>query len=116
MADFAPGNAPILNSAGEQTNPTTATVLADTGAVPYGGYYEARVIVSADATAQFDVQRRNAANGANVGSVVTFYCPANDSRQIVLLYTLEAGERIRVMVNQNLTGVAVATVQVEQRQ
>ena len=108
----------IRDSQGEQTNPTTATVMADTGALidtstAYtggGGIYEVLVSLSATALAEFVVQRRNVANGASVGDVFVFYCPANAGRDVPLRFEVEAGERIRVMMNANLTGDAVANI------
>lgn len=115
MADFGLGNRPILDSQGEQTNPTAGTVMADSGAVPFGGPYEARIIINASAAAQFQVQRRNTANGANVGAVVGLYVAAGQGAQFVLLYVLEANERLRVTMDDNLTGTGWASVQLEQR-
>ena len=105
-------NTIALQSQGEQTNPTTATVLADTGAVApvNGGRFIVWVTIATDANAQFDIQRRNAANGANVGSVPTVYVPANDTRQFSFAFSLEAGERIRVVPNANITGVCAVTL------
>jgi hypothetical protein len=116
MADFALGNAPILNSVAISTNPTAGTVMADSGAVPYAGLYEVNVIIGQSAAATFTIQRRNAANGANVGSTVDLFGAAGQSGQYRLLYTLEITERVRVVMQANLTGTAAAAVQIEQRQ
>ena len=109
------------DSQGEATNPTTATVMADTGVIQDGtggfnnggGVFEILVVASATATAEFVVQRRNSANSANVGDVVIFYCPANNTVSVPLRFELESGERFRVMMNANLTGDAVATIQAQ---
>lgn len=106
------GNPPVLDSAGKQTNPTTATVLADTGAL-VAGLYEVRVLLGASAAAIFALERRNAANGANVGDVPAIYVPAAGSLYAVFTYVLEASERLRVVMETNLTGTAAATLQVE---
>ena len=100
-----------VQSNGEQTNTTTATVLADTGALtPNGGRFVVWVTFATDANAQFDIQRRNAANAANVGSVPTVYVPANDTRQFSFAFALGAGERIRVVPNAGITGVCAVTL------
>ena len=113
------------DSQGEATNPTTATVMADTGILGTlrpgstdaywggGGIYEVLVTTSATAVAEFVLQRRNVANNANVGDVHIFYVPANQTVAIPFRMEAEAGERFRVMMNANLTGDAVANVQAQ---
>lgn len=105
-------NSIFVQSNGEQTNPTTATVLADTGALApsNGGRFLVWVTIASDANAQFDIQRRNSANSANVGSVPTAYVPANDTRQFSFAFTLDASERIRVVPNANITGTCAVTL------
>jgi hypothetical protein len=112
MAVRADGNPPILASEGQKSNPTTATLMADTGALK-AGLYEVRLIIGANDTAVFVFQRRNAANGANVGAVPVIYCAAGLSPEYVLLVTAEEGERFRVMMQTNHTGTAAATIQAE---
>jgi len=104
----APTNTIGFNSAGEQTNPTTATVLATTGSKPHGRYI-CWVTISSTVAAQFDVQHRNAADGGNI-EVATVYVPLNDSRQYVFGFVLEADERVRIVPNANITGDAVAVI------
>jgi hypothetical protein len=115
MSQFARGNAPIFNSVAEATNPASGAVMADTGAVAFRGLYDVRVIIGASATATFDVQRRNAANNANVGSVVTLYAAAGQSSEFILTYALDVGERIRVVMHASLTGTSTCAIQIEQR-
>lgn len=119
-------NYPLLtDSQGEQTNPTTATVMADTGALGNaytsdigaqtyykggGGIYEVTGSASATATAEFVIQLRNAANGANVGDTQVFYCGANTTVPFFFKFEVENGQRIRVMMNTNLTGDAVVDI------
>lgn len=104
-------NYPVIrDSQGEQTNPTTSTVLADTGAIPLGGIYEITVISSASALGEFLIARRNAANDANVGDTVHFYSPASTTVAFVLPFEIEKNERVRVIPQANLTGDAVVTV------
>lgn len=104
------GGYPVtLDASVDTTNPTTTTILADTGALP-GGVYEARFVFGASAAAIFAIQRRNAANDANVGDAVNVYCPANDSKHLALRWELEVNERLRVTMQTNLTGDASAAV------
>ncbi len=113
-------NYPVIrDSQGEQTTPTAATVMADTGAIGAvggqdgGGVYEITVVVSATAIAEFALQRRNAANGANVGDVHVFYCPAG-SFTFKWVDELEKGERFRIVMDTTLAaGVAVANIAVQ---
>lgn len=104
-------SSPILrDSSAVETNPTTSTILADTGAITPGGIYEARFVLGASAAAIFAIQRRNVANDATVGDVVLVYVAAGQSECPILRFELEAGERLRVTMAANLTGTAGATV------
>ncbi len=98
-----------LDASVKTTNPTTSDILADTGALA-AGMYEARVLVGASAAAIFAVQRRNAANDANVGDVVVIYCGAGVSVQHPLRMQIEPNERIRVTMEANLTGTGAAAI------
>lgn len=98
----------IKDSQGEQTNPTTSTVLATTGAVSATGYYEVIVTASASANAQFQFQHRNAADDGNTSDALGFYILANSVGQFREVVFLNASERCRVMVDANLTGTAWA--------
>lgn len=117
---FRAANFPvIIDSQGESTNPVATTVMADTGALTSGtggytltggGVYEVLVVASATALAEFAVQRRNAANGANVGDVQIFYVAASGCVSVPFRFEAENGERFRVVMNANLTGDAVANI------
>lgn len=106
------GNKPTLDAGAKETNPDTTDVMADSGALS-AGIYDVRVIIGASAAAIFQVERRNADNDASVGDVVILYCAAGQSAQFALPYVLEEGERVRVMMNANLTGTAAAAINVE---
>lgn len=101
---------PIVDSQGEQTNPTTSTVMADTGTVTNPGFYEVFAVISATANAQFQLEHRNAANDGNTSDACVCYCAANAPAVLKGIYFVNASERLRVMMNANLTGDAVATV------
>lgn len=112
MALRSLGNAPIIESAGEQTNPSDADVIADTGALA-AGIYEVRVTVGASAAADVALERRNAANSGNVGDVPVIKVPAGQTCQYVFTYKLELSERLRVIMDDALTGTIAATLNVE---
>lgn len=97
-----------FNSAGEQTNPGTSTVLATTGAKPHGRYL-CLVTLSCTVNTQFDIQRRNSTDASTI-STLTVYVPANDSRQVTVGLVLEASERVRVVPNAAIVGDAVAAI------
>lgn len=115
MADRS-ANFPIVrDTQGTQTNPTTATVMADTGAITAAqggaGIYEVLVTGSASASAIFSVQVRNAANDGNIGDVHSFRVAANTTVAIPYRFELlERSQRFRVMMHTNLTGDAEANV------
>lgn len=115
MAQRQPGNKPLIGSVAIATNPTSGTLMADSGAVVNNGNYEARIIISQSAAAVYNVARRNAANGADVSPFpVALYGAGGQSSQYCILVHLEAGERVRVTMGANLTGQAQVMVQLEE--
>lgn len=100
---------PTIDSKGEQTNPDTTTVLASV-VLRIPGTYEVLVLASASANAQFQLQHRNDRNTSTIDSVAGFYCPANNPVEVRGLYQIGSNELVRVMMDDNLTGTAWATV------
>lgn len=113
------GNKPVLASAGKQTNPVDQTVHADTGALldaaaPKDKTFEIRVIAGGSVAALWQIQRRNAANAANVGpSPYTFYTIAGGSAEFVIVTPIAAGERVRVTNDGAITGTTAAMIHAE---
>ncbi len=103
---------PVINATAPTTNPTTSSVLADTGALA-SGLYEIRVSAGATVAAIFQLQRRNAANGANVGSIIHIRTAAGQTTEQVWKYELLTSERIRLLPQANITGDAEAAIQAE---
>lgn len=99
----------------ELTNPTTTTVIADTGPVQSQGVYEVLGIINASANAQFQVQRRSKANGQTI-EYYPVYVLANSSGEYRVNFFLEVGERVRIMMDDNLTGTAFATINLRREQ
>lgn len=112
MAERVIKNKPVLYVGTEQTNPTTSTVMADTGALATAGIYEFLVYLSATAAAHFEIQHRNAANDATTKALI-IYAAAGQTGCYPVRFDLAAGERVRVMMNDNLTGGAVAAINAE---
>lgn len=105
------GNVPIGPKSEEKmTNPADNALMADLGAVPSAGLYEVRVVAGGSVVAIFDIERRDAANAVNVGSIVTVYTPAGASSEFVLFYTLAKDERIRVIMDGALVGTAAVSM------
>lgn len=96
----------------EQTNPIDSALMADTGALSAGSY-EMLITIGASAAAHFAVQRRNSANDGNVGDVPIVYGPAGQSGQYRFLFKLEASERVRVIMDDALTGTAAVSINAE---
>lgn len=110
---FYPGNEPFSATEGELTNPAGNTLMADTGVLK-AKKYGIRAVFTASAAASFVLQRRNAANSLNVGAATIVRVPANGSVEIVQVYRLEVGERLRVVTWDALAaGVAAVTIQTE---
>jgi hypothetical protein len=115
MAGHIWGNVPIgPETEGEQTNPADDAVMADSGAITSRGIYEVLVSIGASAAAHFQVQRRNVANSGNVGDVPVIYGPAGQTGQYRFWFVLEVGERLRVVMDDALTGTAAVTVNLMQ--
>lgn len=91
------------------TNPADDAVQADTGALE-AGMYEARILCGASAAAKFRVERRNAANDANVGDTPIIYVAAGDTVTAVLRFQIEKDERIRVAMEDALIGNCAVTI------
>lgn len=105
MAQRSANNPVAPYSEGLKTNPASADVVADTGALP-AGIYEVIGIFGQSAAAVYTVQRRNAANGANVGDTVDVHGPAAATAVVPLRYEILTGERIRVVMQASLTGTS----------
>jgi hypothetical protein len=112
MSQRSVSAAPVVDCQGVKTNPTTATVMADTGVLPSGNY-EVLVMASASATARFEVQHRNAANDAAASDVAPFRLSANAPAEFRAMYFVNYGDRIRVMPTADLTGDGEATIFVQ---
>jgi hypothetical protein len=110
MAQSNAAYAAYHDSAGKVTNPTTAEVMADTGALP-GALYEVRIMVGCSAAATFNVQHRNAANDGNVSDTVIIRAAAGQTGEYILKYALVKNERIRVLPEANITGLGEVTLQ-----
>jgi hypothetical protein len=114
MADFSVASPPIgPETEGALTNPTSGDTVCDSGTVPNTGLYRAYVGVNCTAAATFTIQRRNTANSGTVGDALVKY--VTGTAQYVYLFKLEAGERLRVVMGANLTGLAAGDIWLEQR-
>ncbi len=111
MAYINVGNRPGLFSEGVVADPSSATLLADTTALD-GGEYEVRLLLGAETSCVFTVQRRNAANDASVGDDVIIYS-SGPTAQYIVLYEVFTNERIRVVAGAAVTGDVYAAIQIE---
>jgi hypothetical protein len=103
-------NIPLVASEGVLTDPADATLVADTGAYVRGPLVEIRIVIGASAVCTVSLQRRNAANNANVGAVTRLYLGAGQSAEYVVPYMLADGERVRVVMSGGLTGNIQGTI------
>jgi hypothetical protein len=112
------GNKPLLDTQGLQTNAADQTVHADPGVLNANGarrkFFEVRCICGGSVAAVWQLQRRNAANGANVApSPYTFYTAAGQSSEFVVLIQVEETERIRLTNSGAITGTTAGSLQIE---
>lgn len=101
---------PVSDSAGILTNPDTATVLADTGALPRG-FYEIRVLPGCSVAAIFYVQHRNSGNDANVTDATIIRAAAGQTGEYILKFPIDENQRVRVLPAASITGNAEAFIQ-----
>lgn len=95
-------------TAGSSATPAAGTVLADTGAQSAGNYvilvtYGADFAVSVNTNA-FEIQRRDAANAANIWTIMSSIAAGSQGFIQSLNVTLALNERIRVVQYQNSPG------------
>lgn len=97
-ADDDPDEPTIRAQGTSAAAPVAGTVIADTGAIATGGLYKFDIEVHSDDTAaagkSIAIEHRDAANTANVREV---RIPVPMHRTIVLLLSLAASERVRVI-------------------
>lgn len=101
---------------GLQSNPSAATILADTGARsgPAGStetILELRLLATSSAVCGIEIQHRNAANNANVWQHA-FRLAADAAINIELPVTIANGERVRVVMLTSPTGQVQASLRV----
>lgn len=111
MAIRVYGNKSFFAGGTEQTDPPDDTVMADTGELTEGKW-EFRITAGASAAAQFAVQHRNASNSSNVFSTV-IYIPAGVSGQYLFYFSLIDDQRVRVIMDNALTGDATVSINYE---
>lgn len=97
------------NATAFTTDPTASTVMADSGALNEAqggvGSYEVVICVAATAQARLTIQHRNADNDGNVGDAHDILCPEGNMIAIPFALTTTAlGQRVRVIMESNLTG------------
>lgn len=118
MTIAVPGEQAVWNSEGVQTDPTTATVLADSGQLPVG-HYIAHVVISinntAAAVATLGLQWRDATNASN-NEEQRLYYPASAASRDGFTFPFRsnaANERLRLIPVANVTGTVSASLWVQ---
>lgn len=113
------GNTVFNATAGKQTNPADQFVHADTGVLIGAGsgrskMFELTITVGGSVAAIWQIQRRNAANGANVApSPYTVYTLAGQSTTVWMTTQIDPGERVRVTNDGAITGTTAASIMAE---
>jgi hypothetical protein len=103
---------PHVYDSGVVVNPGANAILVDTVAdIDVTKQYKAFVTLSCTVATQFQVQHRNAANGANLDAVTV---NLNGALQLFLPFQVAAGERLRVQVLAAITGNASAAMNIMQ--
>jgi hypothetical protein len=115
---YAAGDQPITSTQGEQTNPSTATLLAELTGLKDKNY-ECRLLIGGSTTATYLLEQAtssglaaaNLREGGQYLGIRTFY-GVTQTAQYVLRFQGVSGDRVRVRCS-GFTGVSAATIQLE---
>lgn len=115
------GSVPVNSTGGLETNPSTATLVAEIdstqlGAVLAGGsVYQVIWVVGASTTATWQLEQCSSTGlGSTAVRDLTYVqTPAGQSGQYVLSYKLQKGDRLRARLQTGITGVATAKIAAE---
>lgn len=115
---YAYGNQPITSTQGEQTNPSTATLMAEIAGLASKNY-EARILFGGSTTATWLLEQATSSNlssvafreGAQFLGQRVFY-GVTQTAQYVLRFQGVSGDRLRVRCS-GFTGTGAATIQLE---
>lgn len=122
MSYWRAGEPALWMSAGSQNNPTTSTILADTGPIAQVGDYMAQVIICCDAISTVNIQWRTADNSANVALTINGVTNVQEQRVffnvagggiaefVIPMRINNANERLRVVPNATVTGNVSASI------
>jgi uncharacterized protein YaaQ len=113
IATLALALVPLIASAmwvtgGIKTNPTTNTILADTGAIGGGGSTYT-FVVAASAAVRIEIAVRDASNSVDV-VVQNLFVPANGNLYVVMPVDVPPGGRIVMRNPVALTGSVQASI------
>lgn len=111
MATRTVSYAPLYFTATPTTNPTSGTVIVDSGALTQG-MYELRLLPGASAAALFTLQHRDSTNASNIAAI-SIRAAAGQTAEYVLKFAVNSNERIRLVMGANLTGDAEGALQIE---
>jgi hypothetical protein len=100
---------PQLYGTGNQTNPGSNTVLADTGQFDANGTFKFLILLSSDVASTMEIQYRNAGNNANVAAQRVFLS-ASAPAQHIFSVGAKLNERVRVLLISAITGNACALI------
>jgi hypothetical protein len=101
---------PTTTSGGQLTNPAAAAVIADTGQLGAGNWtilviMGSENVAAAAVSRSFDMQHRNAANGANIWANLISVGFAGGGNQIFAIRdTFAANERLRFIMGPTGSG------------
>jgi hypothetical protein len=109
LAAAAQANTPVTG--GILTNPVANTILVDTGPLDGPANHTIQIFVSSSVNAVVVIENRDSANTANVWTHA-FPIGANAPFQMKVdsFTTNGTGERLRIRLNANITGVIQASV------
>ena len=91
------------------TNPIATTVLVDTGALSAGRYLFS-VSAESDVAWIYDIQHRNAANGANVAAQRRRPAAGSEDFLFPNKITIAENERVRLLLVNGVTGEVQACI------
>ncbi len=110
----APGNVPLKSTAGIQTNPSTATIVAEISSLAEG-LYETRWAVGASTGAIVLLEHclSTGLGSTAIRDQTAVYTVSNGSGEYVFAYSAQTGDRFRVRTNSSFTGSIAAKISAE---
>lgn len=111
------GNSPLKSTQAAASDPSTSALIAEINSSNGigAGLYQVRWAVGASTGALFRLEHALSTSLASTGirDQTMVFTGSNQTSELVFNYKLEAGDRLRVLVNSTFTGSVAAKIEAE---